>query len=292
MGRARLPACALILLAAVALPLGALDWPVQKRIVIGTFGQDQGNRFFDGLDVGGGEQEVRAVLSGEEVFRYDENQDYTSLPRGLGSFIVLHHEGNIQTLYCGLKKGSLDSSKKQYAAGDRLGVSGDSGYSDGVHLRFSVYDEESASFVNPLSLLPPVASAQQPVIRKVLLSMGDSTFALENGTQVPAGRAEIVAQAYDLRGDVRFLWPLGLYGVRLSIDGKEVSKILFDSLQTVDGRLCLGAGKLPVASVYTADGFLRCGTVELRAGSSHLILAVRDFAGNETTKEISFTVRE
>ncbi len=284
--------CAALLLAAATLPVGALDWPVQKRIVIGTFAQDIGDRFFDGLDIGGGEQEVRAVLSGEEVFRYDENEDYTSLPRGLGSFIVLHHDGNIQTLYCSMKRDSLGPVKEQYAAGDRLGLSGDSGFSDGIHLRFSVYDEESASFVNPLSLLPPVAGTQRPVIKKILVSIGDSTVPLENGAQVPAGRAEIVAQAYDVREDVKFLWPLGLYGMRLSIDGKEVSKILFDSLQAVDGRLSLGAGKLPVAGVYTSDGFLRCAVVELRPGSSHLILSVRDFGGNETTKEISFTVRE
>jgi Peptidase family M23 len=282
----------LVVLLAAALPVSALDWPVQKRTIIGTFAEDRSNRFFDGVDIGGGEQDVSAVLPGELVFRYDENEDYTSLPRGLGSFIVLHHEGKIETISSNLKKGSLGPPKTQYAAGDHVGTSGDSGYSDGIHLHFSLYDEETASFLNPLSLLPPVASVQPPVIRKVLISMGDSILPLEDGAKVPPGRAEIIAEAYDLREDVKFLWPMGPYGVRLIVDGKEVSRILFDSLQDINGRLCLGAGKRPLRSVYTADGLLRCGVVQLRAGSSHLILSVRDFNGAETTKEISITVRE
>ncbi|HVP19171.1 MAG TPA: M23 family metallopeptidase [Spirochaetia bacterium] len=281
-----------VLLLAAALPVRALDWPVQKRIIIGTFGQDRGNRFLDGLDIGGGEQEVRAVLPGELAFRYDENEDYTSMPRGLGSFIVLQHDGRIETIAGTLKKGSLGPLKTKYAAGDVLGTSGDTGYSDGTHVHFSLYDEETASFLNPLSLLPQVASTQQPVIKRVLVSIGDTTVTLENGAKVPHGRAEVIAEAYDFRQDVKFLWPLGLYGVRMSLDGKEVSRILFDSLQEADGRLSLGSGKLPLGSVYTTEGLLRCGTVELRAGSSHLILSVRDYYGSETTKEFSFTVRE
>lgn len=281
-----------VFLLGTALPVRALDWPVQKRIIIGTFAQDRGNRFLDGLDIGGGQQDVCAILPGELVFRYEENEDYTSMPRGLGSFIVLQHDGKIETIAGTLKKGSLGPVKTKYSAGDVLGASGDTGYSDGTHLHFSLYDEETASFLNPLSLLPQVASAQPPVIKRVLLSIADTTVALENGAQVPHGRAEVLAETYDVREDVKFLWPLGLYGVRMSLDGKEVSKIVFDSLSEADGRLGIGSGKLSFGGVYTNEGLLRCGAVELRAGTSRLILSVRDFAGNETTKEISFTVRE
>jgi hypothetical protein len=274
------------------LPSTALDWPVDRKIIIGTFGEEQVGRFFDGLDVGGGSQPVRAVLPGELVFRYEEGDDYSSVPRGLGSFLVLHHEGKIETITCNLKKGSLGSARTSYAAGDPLGTSGDTGFSDGVHVHFSLFDEETASFVNPLSLLPPVADAQPPVIKQVFLSENDTLIPLANGATVPAGQAIVVVQAYDLRQDVRFQWPLGLYGVHVGLDGKEVSRLVFDSLQVVDGRAMLGGARLVLSKVYTADGMLICGSVPLRPGNSHLIVSARDFAGNETTKEISFTVRE
>lgn len=280
------------LLLAAALPVHGLDWPVEKKTVIGTFGEDSGGRFFDGLDIGGGPQDVRAVLPGDLVFLYDEGEDYSSLPRGLGSFVVLHHEGKIETISCNLKKGSLGSPRTAYAAGDKIGVSGDTGSSDSIHLHFSLYDEETASFLNPLSLLPPVADTQPPVIRRILLSVSDILVPLENGAKVPAGQAEIIAEAYDLRQDVRFHWPLGLYGIRLDVDGKEAARIVFDSLQVAGGRLAVGGTRLTLSGVYTADGLLRCGAVEMRQGNHHLILSARDFAGNETTKEISFTVRE
>ena len=85
----------------------ALDWPVTDRIITGTFGEDRGDHFHHGIDLGGGDQEVHPVLPGELVFRYDEEDDYSSLPRGVGSFVVLHHEQDILSFYAHLQKGSL-----------------------------------------------------------------------------------------------------------------------------------------------------------------------------------------
>jgi hypothetical protein len=80
--------------------------------------------------------------------------------------------------------------------------------------------------------------------------------------------------------------------VRFSLDGKEVARILFDSLMAKDGRMVVGANGLTRENVYRGEGLIRCGVVELRAGESRLHLAVRDFAGNETARDIPFTVAE
>jgi hypothetical protein len=265
---------------------------VEKKVVAGTFGEDRDGHFNDGLDVGGGDQDVRAVLPGEVVFRHEENGDFSSLPQGLGSFVALHHEGGIETIYSHLKKGSLGPVRTVTAAGDRLGTAGDTGHIEGIELHFSVYDLETASYVNPLSLLPPVADTQPPVIKRVFLSIGEQRQLLDNGVKVPPGRAEVVAEAYDLRQDVRFHWPIAPYSARLNLDGKEVWKVVFDSIQAVDGHMVVGQTQLTLDAAYTPDSLMKCGAVELRPGNSRLILSVRDFAGNETTKEISFTVRE
>jgi hypothetical protein len=76
------------------------------------------------------------------------------------------------------------------------------------------------------------------------------------------------------------------------LDGVEVSRISFDSLQVVEGNAVLGGSLLTRSRVYDPGGMLRCGTLDLRPGESHLRLAVRDLAGNETVKTISFTVHE
>jgi hypothetical protein len=44
--------------------------------------------------------------------------------------------------------------------------------------------------------------------------------------------------------------------------------------------------------VYRGEGLMRCGAVELHAGESRLQISVRNFAGNETVRDIPFTVAE
>ena len=281
-----------VLLLLAAPPVFSLDWPVEKKIVTGTFGEDRGDHFHNGLDIGGGEQEVHPVLAGELVFRYDENDDYASLPRGVGTFVVLHHAQDILSLYCHLASGTLGPVRARYGPRDRVGMLGDTGHADGKHLHFTVYDEENGSFVNPLSLLPPLADTQPPVIKRVLLAAGNQLKLLENGAIVPPGKAEIVAEAYDLREDVKFHWSIAPFSASLGLDGKEIGKIVFDALEVSEGRMAVGASRLTRANVYAADGLLRCGVVELRAGASRLRLSVRDFTGNETVREITLTVQE
>jgi hypothetical protein len=281
-----------ILLLLAALPVFSLDWPVEKKIVTGTFGEDRGDHFHSGLDIGGGEQEVLPVLAGELVYRYDENDDYTSLPRGVGTFVVLHHAQDILSVYCHLASGTLGPVRTRYAPRDRVGMLGDTGHAEGKHLHFTVYDEENGSSVNPLALLPPLADTQPPVIKRVLLAAGGQKKSLENGVTVPPGRAEILAEAYDLREDVKFHWAIAPFSTSLGLDGKEIGKIVFDTLEVTEGRMTVGALRLTRGNVYTADGLLRCGVVELRAGASRLRLSVRDFAGNETVREITLTVQE
>ena len=234
------------------------------------------------------------------MFRYDEGSDYTSLPRGVGTFVVLHHSQDILSLYCHMANGSLGAVHAQYAQQERVGVEGGTGHADGTHLHFTVYDEENGSAVNPLAFLPPLADTQSPVIRQVLLARtagavpvpADSLLPLANGASVPSGRAEVLAEVYDLREDVKFAWTLAPYSITLGLDGKEASRITFDSLQCIEGRMVVGGTKIGRADLYTADGLVRCGALQLSAGASRLLLSVRDYAGNTSSREISLTIKE
>jgi hypothetical protein len=226
------------------------------------------------------------------VFRYDEGSDYASLPRGTGSTVVLRHSQNILSFYCHLASGSLGAPLARYAPSSRIGIEGDTGHSNGKHLHFSVYDAEAAAFLNPLSFLPPIADRQAPVIRRVLLAAGDLRQPLQNGASVKPGKAEVLVECSDLREDVRFSWLLAPYSVSLSLDGAQTVRILFDTLAVKDGRTVLGGTGMTRDAVYAADGSIRCGTLELRAGESRLHLTVRDFAGNEATREITFSVHD
>lgn len=285
-----LASCAVLIFARP--PAFALDWPVAVKIITGTFGEDRGDHFHNGIDIGGGSQDVHPVLPGELVFRYDEASDYSSLPRGTGSFVVLHHDQDILSLYCHLQNGSLGPERTAYVPAERLGMIGDTGHANGPHLHFTVFDEQAGSTVNPLAFLPPLPDRPPPVIRHVLLASGDQRQLLESRATLKQGRAEILVEVYDLREDVAFSWPLAPASVSASVDGVEVSRISFDSLQVVEGKAVLSGTTLSRGQVYDSAGLLRCGTVELRPGESQLRLAARGCAGNEAVKIISFSVHE
>ena len=288
--KAKVVAAALALGAAFA--AGALEWPVSGRIVTGTFGEDRGDHFHLGIDIGGGEQVIRPVLPGELVFRYEENADYTSLPRGVGSFAVIRHQDDVLSVYCHLRRDLARPALTTFTVRDPVGVMGDTGYSEGTHLHFSVYDGETGSWINPLSLLPTVADRDPPVVKRIALRRGDRVTDLVPGIVVPSGPAEVLVEAYDVRGDVRFLWPLAPYAVRLVLNGAEVARFAFEALEVREGRMVLLGTALAAPDVYATDRLLRLGTVGLRGGESHLIAVVRDFAGNEATREVFFTVRD
>ncbi len=288
----RAMAAAALLALGAAFAAGALEWPVSERIVTGTFGEDRGDHFHLGIDIGGGEQVVHPVLPGELVFRYEENADYTSLPRGVGSFAVIRHQDDVLSVYCHLRRDLARPALTAFTARDPVGVIGDTGYSEGKHLHFSVYDGQTGSWVNPLSLLPPVADRDPPVVKRIALRRGDRMTDLAPGAIVTSGPAEVLVETYDVRGDVRFLWPLAPYAVNLELNGAEVAHLAFEALEVREGRMVLLGTTLAAPEVYATDRLLRLGTVELRGGQSRLLVVVRDFAGNAAAREVFFTVRD
>jgi len=278
--------------------VSALDWPVAQPVVTETFGEDQGDSFHNGIDLGGGAQPVHPVLPGELVFRYDEGSDYSSVPRGTGSFVAIQHAQDLLTLYYHLSKGSLGAETDSVTPHDTIGTIGDTGHATGAHLHLAFYDEQSSSFENPLSILPPVVDRQRPVIRRVFLSVGDTLVPLSAdsaaagpGPVVAAGRYQVLAQVYDPRQDVAYNWPMAPYSIQVSLDGKEIRAIVFDSLRVKDGRSVLGSTDMGLDGVYRSDGLVELGSVELRSGESRLDIGVRDYAGNVAAFESTITIR-
>jgi hypothetical protein len=283
-------AALLALLLPPAAGVSAVGWPVDNPVITGAFGEDGGDHFRHGIEIGGAGQPVHPALDGELVFRYDASRDYSSVPRGTGSLLVLRHSQNILTLYAHLADGTLAPERSSYAASDVLGAAGDSGRAESAVLSFSVLDAEALTWVNPLAFLPPLRDVQAPLIRRIVLAVGDQRQDLADGMHVAPGRADILADVYDLRADVKFRWPLAPYTVRLALDGTEVARITFDSLSVRDGVMGLLPGGQSRKDLYPGGGLLRLGTVGLHAGASRLQVIVTDFAGNQAAREIALSV--
>ncbi len=291
-----------ILIFSAVAALFAVDWPLESVIVTSTFGEHRGDHFHTGIDLGGGEQPVYPISAGELVFSYEEGSEYSSLPVGLGNFLVLQHQGGVRSLYAHLKEGSIEAGRRNYDRSQPLGLVGSSGYSSGKHLHLAIIDSEMGTIINPLILLPPQPDAQPPVIREVYIRNGQGLIKLADGMVVRRGPVEISAEIYDLRSDVSFLWKLAPYRVSVYQEGREVVSFMFDSLHTrrrsrehpskSEQELVLVNSELAFEAVYASEWLFRLGEVTLIPGETTLTVFASDFAGNEGSKEYGLVVQE
>ena len=276
----------------------AFEWPLDQIILTSTFGEHRGDHFHGGIDLGGGEQPIIPISPGEVVFHFREGEDYTSLPTGLGNFLVLQHQGGLLSLYAHLAGGSLDPNPKLYDRGRALGTVGSSGYSSGKHLHLTIIDTEMETVINPLLLLPPLPDEQAPEIKGLYLQIGQERITLQDGMSLNRSEGRLFATVYDLREDVSFLWKLAPYKVFLYQDGKEISSFTFDSLYSApvsaqsSDNLVLVNTEMDFADVYDSSWSLSLGSINLIPGETTLAVFAADFTGNESFKEYTLTVLE
>ena len=101
------------------------------------------NSFHNGIDIGvPSGTPVAAAMEGSVI-----EASYSPI---MGNFVMLRHPAGWQTLYAHLS--SITVKKGQYVArGNRVGLSGNTGYSTGPHLHFTVY--KNGKSVNPINVL-------------------------------------------------------------------------------------------------------------------------------------------
>jgi murein DD-endopeptidase MepM/ murein hydrolase activator NlpD len=132
------------------LSLGELFiYPVLSRIVTSSYGmrKDPINgqlSFHTGIDLRGNTgATVMAAMDGV-VSVASENWLY-------GKYIILSHSNGFKTLYAHLNSISVKMGDR-VSQGRKIGEVGNTGYSTGPHLHFSVYDK-NGKYVNPLELI-------------------------------------------------------------------------------------------------------------------------------------------
>lgn len=117
----------------------------------GHNGVDFRVRFSDSLT---GERPCYAAFSGEVIEAADQGNG------GYGKFVRLQHGKNAQTVYGHFSK-ILVSKGDKVIAGQKIGITGNTGFSSGAHLHFgfrpegweSIYDNGFKGYVDPLPYL-------------------------------------------------------------------------------------------------------------------------------------------
>jgi murein DD-endopeptidase MepM/ murein hydrolase activator NlpD len=122
-----------------------LSWPVEKPFVTQEFGQ---TAFSKSTDVykGNGHNgiDLRAAVGATVMAAADGVVKGTGdtdriCPRGsYGKWVVIEHDNNLSTLYAHLSKIRVAAGTK-VSQGDIIGLAGNTGYTTGPHVHFTVY---------------------------------------------------------------------------------------------------------------------------------------------------------
>jgi len=123
------------------------SWPVRSYITSWYGWRDDpftgARKFHNGLDIGAPMgTSVKAAMDGTVAT--------TGYSAGLGNYVIIRHHAGWQSLYGHLKSVAVKQGQR-VAVGERIAYSGNTGYSTGPHLHFSVL--KNGRTVNPYNVL-------------------------------------------------------------------------------------------------------------------------------------------
>lgn len=282
----------------------AFQWPVENPVLTATFCENRWNHFHGGIDIGGGEQEIKPIEDGEVIFIFDSENSTSDVPTGLGNFVVVEHARGIRSLYAHLKEDSLNPDKIKVTKNDVLGVIGNTGSSLGKHLHLEVSDKELRQIVNPMRLLPELYDSIAPTINDIKLIKG--TFEGEaahtipvtgrydplSGVTISPGVWTVLLNVFDLSEHVDYFCPMAPYRVQLFLNGQLSQSLVFDGLGENKNRLELIQAKgISFETFFLDDWLFNAGSVTVPEGDVRIEIVVSDYAGNETSRLLPLTAR-
>ncbi len=140
---------------------GALLWPLDKVIITQYFGntsfatqnaQVYGGKGHNGIDLGAPVgTPLKASRAG--TIRGTGNTDTACRGASYGQWILIDHDNGLSTLYAHLSIIKV-SAGQQVNAGQLIGYTGNTGYSTGPHLHFTVLATKGAQISNLQSKVP------------------------------------------------------------------------------------------------------------------------------------------
>lgn len=262
--------------------LSGLTLPVKDAKVTSTFGETRQDHFHNGVDFGGGEQDVLAVRDGKIVF-YSDRREFPFTPyMGSGNYVILKHRENQRTYYMHLKNGSINKTNYEVKEGTCLGRTSDTGHSYGIHLHFSMEKEHPLEILNPLKFFKDqLTDAQKPRIEAVLASVDEGpasvfydTLNLRDGEFVTLF---IRCADYWQNDSIHRLAP---YRITCEVNGEKLAEYVFDRLIVKNNYYYLPPN-FSFEDIYGSKEGIRLGRISLNRKQYDITITVEDLFGNQ-----------
>lgn len=149
---------------------GALLWPLDKVIITQYFGntafatqnaQVYGGKGHNGIDLGVPVGTLLKASRGGTVRGFG-NTDNACQGASYGNWILIDHDNGLSTLYAHLSLIKV-SDGQSVNAGQMIGYTGNTGYSTGPHLHFSVFATQGVQIANLQSKVPGCGMYRLPI---------------------------------------------------------------------------------------------------------------------------------
>jgi len=151
---------------------GVLSRPVKSGVMTQGYGETEfakrayRTKFHNGIDYGVSVgTPVYAAADGKVSVVGNNDRGNSRFDRfQYGKHVLISHDNNLTTLYAHLSQNNLVSVGQLVKRGDLIGYSGNTGYSTGPHLHFTVYWTPSIKFksVPPAAGLVPIGVTVDP----------------------------------------------------------------------------------------------------------------------------------
>lgn len=220
---------------------------------------------------------VTAVLS-------EHDEESSLFESTLGNAVIIAHEDSLVSVYANLNS---DQQEERYSLSEvetatPLGTCGSSGWQEGnALLEFQVIDLKAKSLVNPRVLLPRFGSELPLLLGNVtIINKKGTEFSFDAVRKIPSGTYCIYCAQQ----------PVAMpFKTTVFVNGAVADSITYDTLVSIDGKLCTGGKKnYPASMVYPDSKRQLVGEIAIPKGLNRITVSVSDILGREKT--VSYTV--
>ncbi|MDY6933224.1 MAG: M23 family metallopeptidase [Spirochaetota bacterium] len=260
-------------------------WPVDNGKITSTFGESRGDHFHDGVDIISSNNRVYPVADGELLYFWDKSIFPIENYPGGGNYKIIKHDDNIYSIYMHLTEGL--GYNKFYMTNETLGSIGNTGRSYGKHLHFSLLNIFEKRSINPFILLPEYTDIQQPKILDLYIRVADRYFIINDNTNIRITRHYPLL--INIIDSINRRERLGIFRLRVIFNNQKAMELDFSEIAYSKNGLTIG-GKT-FQNLFDEKGYYKICNITYNDGLNHLKVVTSDYSGNESTKEISFTVK-
>ncbi|EMS87460.1 peptidase, M23 family [Leptospira noguchii str. Cascata] len=257
--------------------------------ITSTFGESRGDHFHNGLDISSANEPVFAMADGKVLYsRYAEDHPFED-ELGTGNSVWLDHGSGNFTAYYHLKDSRISKLLKPdgIKAGDKIGVTGNSGHSSGAHLHFVVLRKYGLEILDPMKFLSPIPDNSAPEISSLLIHVNGKFTNINDGDNINLSKefpfTISIVDAGEKKSQRR-----GITRVQYFLNGEVLRSADFSALQYSNSEWKNPDG-FSFTNLYYKDQYL-IGNLNLKSGENTIKVVAWDFKGNVNERSFTFYV--